>query len=130
MHAFVGRIIFLTMFVPSSTETINPLRDKIIFLRIFVSSFTKTINPLQDMWNNNIYYKWGPKEKESFIKMKEEIAKAPTLMSRCFCKDFILYTFSYIACAEVLTQKMMKRTNYGLLSWVFGCKEQNVIIQK
>jgi len=38
--------------------------------------------------------------------MIEEIAKAPTLTSPYFCKDFILYTFSLnIAFAPILTQK-------------------------
>jgi hypothetical protein len=58
------------------------------------------------MIKKNVDYKWGPKEKESFIKIREEIAKAPTLMSPYFCKDFILYTFSSdIAFATVLTQE-------------------------
>ena len=51
-------------------------------------------------------FSWGDKEKESFIRIREAIAKAPTLVSPNFRKDFILYTFaSDISYAVVLTQK-------------------------
>jgi hypothetical protein len=46
------------------------------------------------MIKKNVEFKWGPKEKESFIKIREEIKKTPALMSLDFNRDFILYTFS------------------------------------
>jgi hypothetical protein len=55
-------------------------------LRRFVPSFVEIVKPLQDMIKKNADFKWGPKEKESFIKIKEEIAQAPTLMSLYFAK--------------------------------------------
>jgi hypothetical protein len=36
------------------------------------------------MIKKNVDYKWGSKEKESFINIKEEIAQAPALMSPRF----------------------------------------------
>jgi hypothetical protein len=37
-------------------------------------------------------FKWGPKEKSSFEKIKEEITQALTLMSLDFNKDTSYYT--------------------------------------
>ena len=51
-------------------------------------------------------FSWGDKERESFIRIREAIAEAHTLMSPDFRKDFILYTFaSDISYAAILTQK-------------------------
>jgi hypothetical protein len=47
------------------------------------------------MIKTNVEYKWGPREKDSFINIKDEITQAPALMSPYFSKDFILYTFTY-----------------------------------
>jgi hypothetical protein len=64
------------------------------------------VKPLQDMIKKNVEFKWGSKEKEAFDKIKEDIEKAPTLLSPYFDRDFILYTFSSdIAFVVVLTQK-------------------------
>jgi hypothetical protein len=64
------------------------------------------MKPLQDMIKKNVEFKWGPKEKESFTRIREEIEKSPSLLSLDFNKDFILYTFaSNIEFALVITHK-------------------------
>ena len=58
------------------------------------------------MIKKDIIFSWGDKEKESFIRIREAIAKAPALVSPDFRKVLILYTFaSNISYAVVLTQK-------------------------
>ena len=51
-------------------------------------------------------FSWGDRARDSFIRIREAIAEAPTLVSPDFKKDFILYTFaSDISYVAVLTQK-------------------------
>ena len=50
-------------------------------------------------------FSWGYRARDSFIRIREAIAEAPTLVSPDFKKDFILYTFaSDISYVVVLTQ--------------------------
>jgi hypothetical protein len=88
---------------------------KINYLRRLVPRFAETVNPHQDMIKKDAYYKWGPKEKESFTKIKEEIVKYLTLMSPIFCKYFILYNFTFdIAFAIVLTHKNVQGNEFPI----------------
>ena len=51
-------------------------------------------------------FKWTNERKESFEKIKEAIAEAPTLQSPNFNNEFILYTFSFDhSIVAMLTQK-------------------------
>jgi hypothetical protein len=43
---------------------------KIYFVRRFVPSFDEIVKPLQDMIKKNVEFKWGPKEKILFEKIK------------------------------------------------------------
>jgi hypothetical protein len=58
------------------------------------------------MVKKNVELKWGPKEKESFYKIKESIIQTPAFMSPYYERCFILYTFSsYNSYASIITQK-------------------------
>jgi hypothetical protein len=77
---------------------------RIDFVRRSILSFFETVKPLQDMIKKNVEFKWGSKEKEEFIKIKEDIEQAPALLSPNFDRDFILYTLSFdIGFVVVLT---------------------------
>ena len=79
---------------------------KINFARRFVPSFFEIVHPLQNMIKKDNSFSWGDKENDSFIRIRESIAEAPTLVSPDFRKDLILYTFaSNISYVAVLTQK-------------------------
>ena len=73
---------------------------KINFMRRFISDFAEIVKPLQEMIKKDSNFKWTKERKEAFEKIKEAIAKAPTLRSPDFNIEFILYTI-----AAVLTQK-------------------------
>jgi hypothetical protein len=64
------------------------------------------VKPLQDMIKKNVEFKWGPRKKEYFDKIKTKLSQTLTLLSRDFTRGFILYTFaSYIAFTFILTHK-------------------------
>ena len=64
------------------------------------------VKPLQEMINKDTKFKWIKERKESFDKIKEAIAEAPTLKSPNFDKEFILYPFaSDHSIAVLLAQK-------------------------
>ena len=44
------------------------------------------------MLKNNMSFSWTQEGRDSFKKIKEAIASAPTLINPSFDKDFILYT--------------------------------------
>jgi len=80
--------------------------NKINFVRRFVPSFVETIKQLQDMIKKDVDFKWGSKERESFIKIREEITKALALLGPNFSQNFILYIFmSNTSFTTILTQK-------------------------
>jgi hypothetical protein len=81
------------------------LLGKINFVRRFVPRFVENVKPLQDMIKKDVEFIWSSREKESSITMREEIAKAPSLLSLDFIQDFILYMFSFdTTFASILTQ--------------------------
>jgi hypothetical protein len=89
--------------------------DKINFVRRVIPSFVEIFKPLQDMNKKRAEFKWGPKEKYYFEKIKAEIMQAPMLMSHDFSKYFILYTFSSdIAFVVVLTQNNQEGNEYHI----------------
>ena len=64
------------------------------------------MHPLQNMIKKDNNFSWGGREKESFIIIREAIAKAPALVSPDFRKDFILYTFAFdISYTAILTHR-------------------------
>ena len=79
---------------------------KMNFVRRFISDFAEIVKPLQEMIKKDSNFKWTKERKEAFEKIKEAIAKAPTLQSPNFNNEFILYTFAYDhSIAAMLTQK-------------------------
>ena len=65
------------------------------FVRRFISNFAEIVKPLQEMIKSDSNFKWTNERKESFDKIKESIAEAPTLQVPNFNNEFILYTFSF-----------------------------------
>ena len=79
---------------------------KINFVRKFISDFAQIVKPLQGMIKKNAMFQWNLLERESFNKIKQAIAEAPSLQSPDFGKDFILYNFATdSSLAAVRTQK-------------------------
>jgi hypothetical protein len=102
-------------------KSMQSFLGKINFVRRFIPSFVETIKPLQDMIKKNVDYKWGHKEKESFIKIKEEIAKSRALLSLYVNKYFFLYTFaSDIVFATTLTQKNYEGNEFPIAFMSYG----------
>jgi len=90
-------------------------------VRRFIPSFVETVKPLQDMIKKDVEFKWGPKVKAEFDKIKVEITQPLTLMSLDFRKFFILYTFtSDVAFVIVLTQKDQEENEYLITFMIFG----------
>ena len=81
--------------LPHNKRAMQYFLGKINFVRRFISDFTEIVKPLQDMINNDFNLKWTKEIRETFDKIKEAIAKAPTLQILRLDNDFILYTFSY-----------------------------------
>ena len=79
---------------------------KVNFVRRFISDAIEIVKPLQDMIKKDSNFKWKTERREAFDKIKEAIAKAPTLRSPNFDNEFISCTFaSDHWIAVVLTQK-------------------------
>ena len=102
-----GRIEAIKAIVlPHNRKAMQSFLGKIKFVRRFISDFAEIVKPLQDMINKNFNLKWTKERREAFDKIKEAIAKAPTLWSPNFDNEFILYTFaSDHSIVVVLTQK-------------------------
>jgi hypothetical protein len=79
---------------PHNKTLMQYFLEKLNFVRRFVPIFAEIVKPLQDMIKKNTKFKWGPRENESFDRIKAEIVQAPALLSLYFSQGFILYTFS------------------------------------
>ena len=91
-----GRIEAIkTIVLPHKKKAMQSFLGKINFVRRFISDFAEILNPLQDMIKKDSSFKWTKERREAFDKIKEAIAKAPTLRSPNFDNEFILYTFSF-----------------------------------
>ena len=91
---------------PHNKMSVQLVMGKINFLWRFVPIFLKMVKPLQDMVKQKKKYKWETKQKVAFTSIMEAIARAPSLMSLDFSKEFLLYTFaSDTSYATILTQR-------------------------
>ena len=103
----LGRIEAIKAIVlPHNKTAMQSFLGKINFVRIFISDFVEIVNPLQEMIKKYFNFKWTKERREAFEKIKEAIAKSPTLWIPKFDNEFILYTFaSDHSIVDVLTQK-------------------------
>jgi hypothetical protein len=58
---------------PHNKNSMQSFLGKINVLRRFVPIFAETVKPLQDMIKKNREFKWGPREKDCFDRIKVEI---------------------------------------------------------
>ena len=94
---------------------------KINFVSRFIPGFTEIVRPLQKMIKKDDEFKWSAEEKQSFHDILKAIAEAPTLTSPDFSKPFILYTFSSNSSyAVVLTQKNLENNEAPIAFTSFG----------
>lgn len=92
---YLGRIESIKVITPPhNNKAMQSFLGKINFERRFIFDFAEIVKPLQEMINKVTNFKWKRERKEAFYKIKEAIAKAPTLQSPNFDKELILYTFS------------------------------------
>ena len=92
--------------MPHSKKSMQSFLGKINFVSRFIPGFTEIVRPLQKMIRKDAEFKWNIDEKQSFHDILKAIAEAPTLTSPDFSKPFILYTFaSDSSYAAVLIQK-------------------------
>ena len=90
--------------MPHSKKSMQSFLGKINFVSRFIPGFTEIVWPLQKMIRKDAEFKWNTEEKQSFHDILKAIAEAPTLTSLDFSKPFILYTFaSDSSYAAVLT---------------------------
>ena len=80
--------------MPHSKKTMQSFLGKINFVSRFIPGFTEIVRPLQKMIKKDAEFKWSVEEKKSFHDILKAISEAPTLTSPDFSKPFILYTFA------------------------------------
>ena len=92
--------------LPPNKKAMQSFLGKINFVRRFISDFIEIVKPLQELIKKYFNFKLTKERREAFDKIKEAIAKAPTLQSPNFDNEFILYTFaSDHSITTVLTHK-------------------------
>ena len=92
--------------LPHNKKPMQSFMGKINIVRRFISDFTEIVKTLQEMIKKDSNLEWTKERRELFDKIKETIAKDPTLWSLNFDNEFIIYTFaSDHSIVVVLTQK-------------------------
>jgi hypothetical protein len=95
-----------TINIPRNVKEIQSFLGKIIFLRIFIPNFAEIMKLITDMIKKNNEVKWTVEVKASFARIKKVISEAPVLASPDYLKDFMIFLFSSEhTVAAVLLQK-------------------------
>lgn len=80
--------------LPHTKKSIESFLGQINFVKRFVPEFSQVILPLQPMIKKGSVFKWGDHEREALKSIKQVVIDAPSLSTRKFYNQFILYTFS------------------------------------
>ncbi|KAH9316904.1 hypothetical protein KI387_018673, partial [Taxus chinensis] len=83
----------LALFLLAHKKAIQSFLSNINFVRRFIPNFVGLVRPITLMLKKDITFRWIAEGKESFNKIKQEIAFAPTLINLNYSKDFILYAY-------------------------------------
>ena len=117
-----GRIGAIKAIVlPHNKKAMQFFLGKINFVRRFISDFAKIVKPLQDMIKKDLNFKWTKERREAFDKIKEAIARAPTLRTLNFENEFIIYTFAFDhSVAAMLTHNNEEGEEFPVLYMSIG----------
>ena len=92
----LGRIEAIKAIVlPHNKKCMQSFLGKINFVRRFIFDFIEIVKTLQEMIKKDFNFKWTNERREVSEKIKEAIAKAPTLWIPNFNNEFILYTYLF-----------------------------------
>lgn len=80
--------------LPINRKSIQSFLGKVNFVSRFISDFPRMVRPITLMPKKEACFKWTPKAKEAFKKIKDAIYSAPMLSNPDMSKDFIMYVFS------------------------------------
>lgn len=91
---------------PANNKGVQSFLGKVNIIRRFISDFVGMVRPIMLMLKREIHFKWTPKEKEGFEKIKDAISLALVLSNRNMSRDLIMNVFSNnYSIVMVLTQK-------------------------
>jgi hypothetical protein len=82
----------LSLPLPHRKKGLQNFLGRINFVRRFIPNLAAMVKPLTAMLKKDMSFSWTQEGRNSFEKMKEAIASAPTLINSSFDKDFMLYT--------------------------------------
>ncbi|KAH9313256.1 hypothetical protein KI387_028291, partial [Taxus chinensis] len=106
-HINPDRIRYIqALALPTSNKGVHSFFGKVNFLHRFVPEFVELTKHITSMMKHQAIFKWNNEGKVAFEEIKKSIAKAPTLVSPNFNKDFIMYCYaSEHTLSDVLVQK-------------------------
>lgn len=82
------------LILPSNRTGVRSFFSQVNFLRRFVPEFVETTKYIINLLSERYPFKWSIEAKEAFGKIKSSVAKAPTLITPDFKKDFIIYCYA------------------------------------
>jgi hypothetical protein len=62
------------------------------YYRKFMKGFSEVAGPLTDLTRDEVEFRWGPREEESFVALKKGLESAPTLALPDMEKPFMIHT--------------------------------------
>src|SRR6266540_729090 len=92
--------------VPTDVTGVRKFIGLCNYYRKFIKDLSKLSKPLRQLLKKNIKFFWGPKEQETFEKLKRILTEAPVLLFLNFDKPFSLCTDALLkGLGAVLEQK-------------------------
>jgi hypothetical protein len=96
--------------IPRNKKSIQSFIGKINFLRRFIPNFAEIIKHITDMLKKDAEIKWIPEAKESFENIKQDLIKAPILISPNYSKEFLIFSF---ASEDTIVVVLLQRNDEG-----------------
>lgn len=111
-HIDPERIIAIqALALPTNKKGVHSFFGKVNFLCRFVPEFSELTKHITSMMKPQESFKWNKEGKKTFEDIKKSIAKAPTLVSPDFNKDFIMYCY---ASEHTLSAVLVQENDEGL----------------
>ena len=91
---------------PKDLHGVRSFLGTLSYYRRFIQDFSKKAQPLHLLTKKKIAFHWGPRQEKAFQELKNEMTKAPILITPDLSKPFTLHTdASYLGFGAVLGQK-------------------------
>src|SRR6266498_4709234 len=104
--------------VPIDVTGVRKFMGLCNYYRKFIKDLSKLSKPLSQLLKKDVKFSWGPKEQETFKKLKKLLTEASVLLFPNFNKSFVLYTDASLKGLGAVLEQEDENKNLRLVAYV------------